>query len=249
MRWTSFIARSQRNLQGLHKAAILVAAEESQLKSNLSPSTWYATRIVCNSLAISPHKKSPLIARSYGSTWIGRASPPNLASSKHQKDVHRQGPVEAWGAIGGASCDQDNRYLLRSGRALRGLPRGWIRYPARTRPSEACLCHASSSGCLRPVMYTRAPFFTKTLAVARPIPEFPPVITAIFPSSFGIFSSVMSVEPRSFPGRSAFGLAPRLIYATRLPYVCVFEHHERFPQKRGAKPEYGFSGTIIGGCR
>src|SRR4029077_13523097 len=34
------------------------------------------------------------------------------------------------------------------------------------------------------------------------------------------------VRPRSFPGRSAFGLAPRLIHATRLPYVCVFEHHE-----------------------
>jgi NAD(P)-dependent dehydrogenase (short-subunit alcohol dehydrogenase family) len=34
------------------------------------------------------------------------------------------------------------------------------------------------------------------------------------PSSFGIFSSVMSVEPRSFPGRSAFGLAPRLIAFT-----------------------------------
>src|SRR3981189_708753 len=44
-------------------------------------------------------------------------------------------------------------------------------------------------------MYTRAPFFTKTLAVARPIPEFPPVMTAIFPSSFGISSSSLSVEP------------------------------------------------------
>src|SRR3984893_8590047 len=44
-------------------------------------------------------------------------------------------------------------------------------------------------------MYTRAPSFTKTLAVARPIPEFPPVMTAIFPSSFGISSSSLSVEP------------------------------------------------------
>jgi hypothetical protein len=52
------------------------------------------------------------------------------------------------------------------------------------------------------------------------IPEFPPVITAIFPSSFGIFSSVMSVEPRSFPGRIAFGLAPRLIQRNSPP-VCL----------------------------
>jgi hypothetical protein len=30
-------------------------------------------------------------------------------------------------------------------------------------------------------------FLHENLAVARPIPEFPPVMTAIFPSSFGIF--------------------------------------------------------------
>ena len=68
--------------------------------------------------------------------------------------------------------------------------------------------------------------------IAKPIPELPPVMTAIF-------SSVMSVEALSFPGRSAFGLAARLIPATRLPYVCVFEHQERIARRHCAA-RHGF---------
>src|SRR5882762_5913530 len=42
---------------------------------------------------------------------------------------------------------------------------------------------ASSSGWRRPVIKTRAPSVAKRLAVARPMPVVPPVMTAIFPSS------------------------------------------------------------------
>ena len=41
-----------------------------------------------------------------------------------------------------------------------------------------------SSGSRRPVMKTYAPSFTNSFAVARPMPLLPPVMSAIFPSSF-----------------------------------------------------------------
>src|SRR5260221_2688625 len=42
----------------------------------------------------------------------------------------------------------------------------------------------SSSRCRRPVMYTWAPSLASCLAVARPMPELPPVTRATLPSSF-----------------------------------------------------------------
>src|SRR5882724_11547492 len=43
---------------------------------------------------------------------------------------------------------------------------------------------SSSSFWRRPVMKTWAPSFTKSFAVANPIPSVPPVMTAVLPSSF-----------------------------------------------------------------
>src|SRR5882724_2119683 len=43
---------------------------------------------------------------------------------------------------------------------------------------------SSSSFWRRPVMKTWAPSFTKSFAVANPIPSVPPVLTAVLPSSF-----------------------------------------------------------------
>src|SRR5258706_12527796 len=49
-------------------------------------------------------------------------------------------------------------------------------------PMEAAA--VSSSRCRRPVMYTWAPSLASCLAVARPMPELPPVTRATLPSSF-----------------------------------------------------------------
>src|SRR6266446_6538670 len=60
---------------------------------------------------------------------------------------------------------------------------------------------SSSSFGRRPVMNTYAPSFTKSFAVAKPIPSVPPVTTAILPSSLlGIvfpcsWRALMGVEP------------------------------------------------------
>ena len=49
------------------------------------------------------------------------------------------------------------------------------------------LTAAANSGSRRPVMKTYAPSFTNCFAVARPMPLLPPVMRAIFPSSFLFF--------------------------------------------------------------
>src|SRR5882724_10364040 len=54
---------------------------------------------------------------------------------------------------------------------------------------------SSSSFWRRPVMKTWAPSFTKSFAVANPIPSVPPVMTAILPSSFlDIGFSIFAIE-------------------------------------------------------
>ena len=47
-----------------------------------------------------------------------------------------------------------------------------------------------------PVMKTYAPSFTNCLAVARPMPLLPPVMSAIFPSSLFIYSLISSQPVR-----------------------------------------------------
>src|SRR5260370_32657571 len=55
------------------------------------------------------------------------------------------------------------------------------RPPVTFRPISATA--AANSGSRRPVMKTYAPSFTNCFAVARPMPLFPPVTSATFPSS------------------------------------------------------------------
>src|SRR5262245_13066483 len=50
---------------------------------------------------------------------------------------------------------------------------------------------AANSGLRRPVMKTYAPSCTNCFAVARPMPLLPPVMRALFPSSFPMYVSLV----------------------------------------------------------